>query len=466
MSKQPLATPSNHLTREIRTDPVHETASDRNDRPRPVVPLSHNASTLDQLTVDARAAEQRITDLEQAHRRTAKIVLLENLDQAERIATAVRDHGQPVAAFARAAWIEERRAQRIFKLAAKADEIRKFIRDGETKHGDDFECPSWKHFVPTQQKADSLTHETPRQPSPSLILDEVPPGMSTEQAVEHHQSALVRLGRDIVGEFNKGKKADKGLLANLEHRQSQHRQQIIELQESPPASAHSSAETFVRAQDEAELTRLQTVMQQSASRIAELEAEVIVARRKIDTLASKKTKPYGLFAKGDPERETPQHIFEHYDRQFHFTIDVAASAKNKKCKTFFTKIADGLKQPWHGNVWLNPPFNNMEPWCEKAWKYAASGMGTVVALLPVWTGTAWYQKYAIHGHIRQLTSRISFVGTPGSAPFDCMIVVWTKDSQYENGRLHVTLDDLPPDPTKIAKEKPRAIARRRIRVKP
>lgn len=170
---------------------------------------------------------------------------------------------------------------------------------------------------------------------------------------------------------------------------------------------------------------------------------------KLQALEAKKVIRYGIFGKGDPERETPRHIFDHYERQFHLTLDVAATAKNAKCKQFYTKRQDGLKQPWHGNVWLNPPYDNIGPWAAKAWEYSSTGEGIVVALLPIWPGTAWYQKHAIHGHMRQLTSRISFVGSTANAPFDCMIVIWSQKSQCENGRLFVTMEDLPPDPAKV-----------------
>lgn len=40
------------------------------------------------------------------------------------------------------------------------------------------------------------------------------------------------------------------------------------------------------------------------------------------------------------------------------TLDPATSAeanKRIKAKHYFTKETDGLKQKWHGNIWLNPP---------------------------------------------------------------------------------------------------------------
>jgi len=37
----------------------------------------------------------------------------------------------------------------------------------------------------------------------------------------------VRLGRDIVQELNKSKKADQSVLTNLEQLQTQHRQRVV-----------------------------------------------------------------------------------------------------------------------------------------------------------------------------------------------------------------------------------------------
>jgi phage N-6-adenine-methyltransferase len=315
-----------------------KTVAHRNDRPGPDVPASVNAPSLDRLVKDARAAEKRIADLEQTRKRTATTLLFENLDQAQRIETAV-ERGQSVAAFARQAVIGERRAQRLYKLAARSDEIRQEVRADESRYGDDFVCPSWKQFL---------------RPEPTEPEDN-----GTESA--------------------------KKLSAQL-----------------------------ARAQ----------------SRIAELEAHRLKSR-------------YGMFGRGNPERETPKWLFDHYDSEFHLGLDVCATTENKKCVLFFTKAENGLRRKWLRNIWLNPPYSEIEPWCKKAWEYAQTGKGVVVALLPLWPTAPWFKKYVIHGHIRLLTTRVRFVGEKGNAPVDLMIVVWTATSQSKNGRLRVTLEDVP-----------------------
>lgn len=42
--------------------------------------------------------------------------------------------------------------------------------------------------------------------------------------------------------------------------------------------------------------------------------------------------------------ETPQALFDRYNEEYRFTLDVCASDENAKCKRYFTREQDGLKQ--------------------------------------------------------------------------------------------------------------------------
>jgi len=90
---------------------------------------------------------------------------------------------------------------------------------------------------------------------------------------------------------------------------------------------------------------------------------------------------------------------------------------------------DGLKQPWHGKVYLNPPYGDEEVnWIRKAYEETQNGNANlVVALLPVRTDTKRWHNY-IHGkaQVRFIKGRLRFVGAPASAPFPSCIVIWRK----------------------------------------
>ena len=93
------------------------------------------------------------------------------------------------------------------------------------------------------------------------------------------------------------------------------------------------------------------------------------------------------------------------------------------CAQHYTKGQDGLKQRWHGTVWMNPPYSDLHPWCAKAYEHAKTGE-TVIALLPAWTDAPWFHDFVSYGRITFLRGKLSYVGRPGYAPFPSMIVEW------------------------------------------
>ena len=61
---------------------------------------------------------------------------------------------------------------------------------------------------------------------------------------------------------------------------------------------------------------------------------------------------------------TPQEIIRELG---HFDLDPCeCTTQPWKCATHaYTVQDDGLKQPWHGRVWLNPPYSNAWTWLRK-----------------------------------------------------------------------------------------------------
>lgn len=101
-----------------------------------------------------------------------------------------------------------------------------------------------------------------------------------------------------------------------------------------------------------------------------------------------------LFSSKSSEWETPQWLFDKYDQEYHFDVDVSATKENTKCKKFFSPEQDGLKQQWTGTVWMNPPYCDLDLWIEKAFNESLSG-ATVVSLVPARTDTKVFHKYIL-----------------------------------------------------------------------
>lgn len=130
------------------------------------------------------------------------------------------------------------------------------------------------------------------------------------------------------------------------------------------------------------------------------------------------------FSSQSNEWYTPQDFFDSLDREFHFTLDVAATVENTKCTRFFSCSDDGLAHSWDNEiVWCNPPYGReIKKWVKKASE--AKG-GVVVMLIPARTDTSYFHDY-IYGkaEVRFIRGRLKFGGSTNSAPFPSMVVVF------------------------------------------
>lgn len=128
---------------------------------------------------------------------------------------------------------------------------------------------------------------------------------------------------------------------------------------------------------------------------------------------------------------TPQHLFDRLHEEFEFTIDVAASADNAKCKRYFTCETDGLAQSWaNETAFCNPPYGRqIEKWVEKAIQSTYNN-ATIVMLLPARTDTRWFQAcFAYADEVRFIPGRLRFGDAKEPAPFPSCIVVFKPRSE-------------------------------------
>jgi hypothetical protein len=156
------------------------------------------------------------------------------------------------------------------------------------------------------------------------------------------------------------------------------------------------------------------------------------------------------------DRATTWEVFNPLHERFKFTIDVAASADNAKLPRYFTAEVNGLEQSWAGErVWCNPPYSDIRPWVEKAWREYEPGQAELIVMLVPANRTEqpWWQeeiepwrdspvssasrhdpklKRRLFGlDVEFLAGRVRFLA-PGTAeikpnarpPFGCCLLIW------------------------------------------
>ena len=117
---------------------------------------------------------------------------------------------------------------------------------------------------------------------------------------------------------------------------------------------------------------------------------------------------------------TPVDVLAQLERDFgSFDLDPCATSQTAKAPQFFTRRENGLRQYWHGKVFLNPPYSDPQPWLEKAIEETRAGRAAlVVALLPSDVSTGWFHELVKdRAEIRFWRGRIRFIGWKGT-PID------------------------------------------------
>lgn len=154
------------------------------------------------------------------------------------------------------------------------------------------------------------------------------------------------------------------------------------------------------------------------------------------------------------DRGTPQHLWDELNERYRFTLDVAAAPHNAKCTMYYTRLADGLLQPWTGSVWCNPPYLGLDRWLEKAWAewnrrrrpewHAIPPPSRIVMLLPAnRPEQPWWQQHVEPFRdrpgspltVRFLPGRLRFI-KPGATeikpnerpPFGCCLLIWNREA--------------------------------------
>lgn len=140
---------------------------------------------------------------------------------------------------------------------------------------------------------------------------------------------------------------------------------------------------------------------------------------------------------GRDDWETPADLFATLDREFHFTLDAAARADNRRCDRWLGPGSplgeDALTADWAaasggGAVWCNPPYSTILHWVLRALTQPI----VTVMLIPSRTDTRWFglvwdferHQPRPHVSVRFLPGRVKFRGAQNSAPFPSLLVIF------------------------------------------
>lgn len=128
------------------------------------------------------------------------------------------------------------------------------------------------------------------------------------------------------------------------------------------------------------------------------------------------------------EYYTPPALVERVRAVFGGSIDLDPCSNEGRphvpAQTHFTRREDGMKQPWHGNVYCHPPYGGVGDWIDKSLSEHQEGhTDAIILLLSARTDTPWF--HALRDFpVCFLRGRVAFVGSGACnpAPFASMLV--------------------------------------------
>lgn len=132
---------------------------------------------------------------------------------------------------------------------------------------------------------------------------------------------------------------------------------------------------------------------------------------------------------------TPPDLFEQIEAEHGpFDLDPAADPRADvwgRIPNHWTVDDDGLSKPWHGRVFVNPPYSRVRPWVEKAIEEVvhARRATRVAMLVNACTDTAWWWRAIDTGAAPTfLRGRVQFLrpdGEIGGSPrYGSAVLVW------------------------------------------
>jgi hypothetical protein len=110
-----------------------------------------------------------------------------------------------------------------------------------------------------------------------------------------------------------------------------------------------------------------------------------------------------------------------------FDLDPAAGCEPTQiADNIYTEENNGLRQPWFGTVWLNPPFSEKTRWYKRLVdQYQNGDVDCVVALATVDLSADWFHNWFSTADVLcYLDGREWYLGQGDSPTFSTQVGVW------------------------------------------
>lgn len=128
------------------------------------------------------------------------------------------------------------------------------------------------------------------------------------------------------------------------------------------------------------------------------------------------------------EHYTPEKITQYLYQFGEIDLDPCSNAgRNIRAKEYYTIETNGLTKPWHGYVFVNPPFSDAKLWVPKAIQECKGGAVTdLIFLTKTDCRTAWFadviNTFPLHCLVQ---GYLSYLGNKGNkAAFGTALWYW------------------------------------------
>jgi site-specific DNA-methyltransferase (adenine-specific) len=124
---------------------------------------------------------------------------------------------------------------------------------------------------------------------------------------------------------------------------------------------------------------------------------------------------YQLIQRHKQECKTPKEVLDSLKNEFGNLFDPCPINPN----------FNGLEIEWEDKTYVNPPYNNIHNWLQKAHsQLSKNNCSLIIFLLPVDTSTKWFHNYVLgQAEIRFIKGRLRFIDNK-PAPFASMICIF------------------------------------------